>query len=271
MNSKNKIFIVSHGPTPRYRVVGDASLIWLSSEPAPQNTGLKIIDGYSFFTAPEQLHDYLSGSLGTLAIKNWMNANGTGYSNITVWQYRKFVSLDKKMGSRAPNYRGMRIIRPQTCPDLIDPLLKSEIKFILSGKLKFKSVLQQYFKRHNLDDLLLFSAAAIRSGAMKRQDVLEILNQRIFIPGGIELGTYPIRFWMETVQKLEAIVYFFIEHFELTDSIDPVQRRALSFCMERFGSYFILKSGFQNTIFDKTMMFGSMYLVDEATKYHAGI
>ncbi|MBP2486869.1 hypothetical protein JOH50_002596 [Rhizobium leguminosarum] len=82
-----------------------AKIIWLNSKPPLGNQGIDVIAGYDFFSEPE-LHAKLSGSLGTIVIAKVVSEESAKPRNITMWQYRKFLTR-LKIGTPNPEYPGM--------------------------------------------------------------------------------------------------------------------------------------------------------------------
>lgn len=97
------IFIVCHKDLPSYPPPEGAKIIWLNSKPPLENKGMDVIAGYDFFSEPEELHAKLSGSLGTIVIAKVVSEESTKPRNITIWQYRKFLTR-LKIGTPNPEY-----------------------------------------------------------------------------------------------------------------------------------------------------------------------
>jgi hypothetical protein len=95
------IFIVCHKDLPSYPPPEGAKIIWLNSKPPLENKGMDVIAGYDFFSEPEELHAKLSGSLGTIVIAKVVSEESTKPRNITIWQYRKFLTR-LKIGTPNP-------------------------------------------------------------------------------------------------------------------------------------------------------------------------
>ncbi len=67
------IFIVCHKDLPSFPPPEGSKIIWLNSKPPLDNRGMDVIAGYDFFSEPEELHAKLSGSLGTIAIAEFVS------------------------------------------------------------------------------------------------------------------------------------------------------------------------------------------------------
>ncbi|MHC2480362.1 hypothetical protein ACVIKP_002153 [Rhizobium leguminosarum] len=91
---------------PSYPPPEGAKIIWLNSKPPLGNQGIDVIAGYDFFSEPEELHAKLSGSLGTIVIAKVVSEESAKPCNITIWQYRKFLTR-LKIGTPNPEYAGM--------------------------------------------------------------------------------------------------------------------------------------------------------------------
>lgn len=86
------IFIVCHKDLPSYPPPEGSKIIWLNSKPPLDNKGMDVIAGYDFFSEPEEIHAKLSGSLGTIVIAKVVSEEAAKPRNITIWQYRKFLT-----------------------------------------------------------------------------------------------------------------------------------------------------------------------------------
>lgn len=102
------VFIVCHKDLPSYPPPEGAKIIWLNSKPPLENKGMDVIAGYDFFSEPEEIHAKLSGSLGTLVIAKVVSEETVKPRNITIWQYRKFLTR-LNIGTPNPEYPGMAV------------------------------------------------------------------------------------------------------------------------------------------------------------------
>ena len=59
------------------------------------------------------------------------------------------------------------------------------------------------------------------------------------LPGGIELGVFPADFWLRSVTAIESVVRACVQRFNVVR--DGYDARAWAFCVERLGSYVVLR------------------------------
>ena len=59
------------------------------------------------------------------------------------------------------------------------------------------------------------------------------------VPGGIELGVFPADFWIPSVTAIENVVRACVQRFNVVR--DGYDARAWAFCVERLGSYVVLR------------------------------
>lgn len=243
----NLTFIVTHGPMPLYPIRDDVHLVWLSREAPPTDIGNPVIRAYDLFDTPEQTHQRLSGSMGSIATFRHLETLTEKPERVTVSQYRKFNSktpfgLPHSHFKKIPasSYFGMQILDPSiTTP--IDPFPSgTDTPFVVSPRRKFRDAMSQHASAHEIDNLLLLVVAGIRSGGLTREEGLELLQTSFFIPGGLELGTFPYEFWRSAMESMVGAVEFFLEQYWTETLVDGEQTREVSFAMERYGSYLII-------------------------------
>ena len=107
---------------------------------------------------------------------------------------------------------------------------------------------------------------------MTQAEALLFFNSGTFIPGGIELGTYPTDWWLDTFVRLVAPSFEFAKRYQPFQAEDPVQKRAISFCQERLGSYLLIKritELYGNTV--PGSLFGDMATVSDDGVYKSGV
>jgi hypothetical protein len=243
----NWTFIVTHGPMPLYPIRDDVHLVWLSREAPPSDIKNPVIMAYDLFEGPEQTHQRLSGSMGSIATFRYLETLSKKPERVTVSQYRKFNSktpfgLPHSHFKRIPasSYIGMQIIDPSmTSP--IDPFPSgTDTPFVVSPRRKFRDVMSQHAYAHDIENLLLLVVAGIRSGNLTREEGLRLLQTPYFIPGGLELGTFPYAFWRSAMGRMVGAVEYFLDHFWNEVLADGEQSREVSFAMERYGSFLII-------------------------------
>ncbi|MBX4956324.1 hypothetical protein [Rhizobium lentis] len=235
------IYIVCHKDLPSYPAPEGSKIIWLNSKPPLDNRGMDVIAGYDFFSEPEELHAKLSGSLGTIVVAKIVSEEPAKPRNITIWQYRKFLTR-LAIGTPNPDYPGMNtttseeteITRPENPAFFVE-------NFFLPRPLNLHNISQHYAHFHNIVDFLRYTASSIETNALTQAEALLFFNSGTFIPGGIELGTYPTDWWLDTFVRLVAPSFEFAKRYQPFQAEDPVQKRAISFCQERLGSYLLIK------------------------------
>ncbi|TAN46624.1 MAG: tetratricopeptide repeat protein [Methylococcaceae bacterium] len=191
----------------------------------------------------EPFHPCLASTAGVFAIKNYLLAHPQ-YERVTVCSYRKFVS-GQKIGGPIPlmpfQYLLSTVELSKYDPREIwgchdRPLLVSRPNIL--PHYNIDSNLQLYFQQHHLEDLLRFLAEAVSSHVFTAKDAYDLLNQKLLVSGGGELGIYPAAFFVDVASKMERMVTAYLAKYKVER--DGEQMRALSFCCERVGSYLVL-------------------------------
>lgn len=193
----------------------------------------------------EPHHPVLGGAAGLFALKNLV-LQRPGTTRVGVGQYRKFVTR-QRIGVASATYQVMDILSKQQLleQDLFDLMLPGDASFLTGqpGSFTLNGVsfdyLYQYKDVHHVEDFLRFTAAAVELGALDKQDVHPFFSEKIFFPGGIELGYYPVDFWVKGVTALEAVARFCIQRYPIPRQ--GAQARSWAFCIERLGSFMLLK------------------------------
>lgn len=193
----------------------------------------------------EPYHPVLGSIAGAFALKNLL-LQRPGVSHVGICQYRKFLTRER-IGMQADNYQVMdvlsaeqfdrQVIAAQMLPHVSDFLVGKPGQFTLNGV--NHGYLYQYKDVHHVEDFLRFTAAAVELGVLSRQDVIPLFDEKIFFPGGIELGVFPVDFWVRHISAIEAVVRRCVQ-------LHPTQRqdtqaRVWAFCAERLGSYYLLR------------------------------
>lgn len=191
-------------------------------------------------------HPALGGTAGAFALKNLL-LQRPEITHVGICQYRKFMTRSR-MGVQASNYQVMDVLTPgQINPtELGQQMLPSQGSDFLIGKPgQFlldginHGYLYQYKDVHHIEDFLRFTAAAVEVGALDRQEVCPFFDEKIFFPGGIELGVLPAQFWIRHISAIESVVRRCIELQPTTR--EGTQARVWAFCAERLGSYYLLR------------------------------
>lgn len=199
--------------------------------------------------APEWIehHPILGGTAGTFALKNYVLRHHPNAKQIGICQYRKFVTRDA-IGIQASNYKTMNVI---SCDEFEESnpnelMWPGDAKFVVGKPAAFNAELPdcdylvQYLNCHHIEDLLRFTAEAIAVDALKPSDGHHFLREVIFFPGGVELGIFPADFWLSTITDIENTVRACIQRYGDIKR-EGYQSRAWAFCVERLGSYLLLK------------------------------
>lgn len=266
------IFIVCHKDLPSFPPPEGSKIIWLNSKPPLDNRGMDVIAGYDFFSEPEELHAKLSGSLGTIAIAKFVSEEAAKPRSITIWQYRKFLTR-QRIGTPNPEYPGMNTATSEeteiTRPE--DPAFFLE-NFFLPRPLNLQNISHHYARFHNIVDFLRYTASAIETTALTQAEALQFFNSGTFVPGGIELGTYPTDWWLDAFVRLVAPSFEFAKRYQPFQAEDPVQKRAISFCQERLGSYLLIKR--LSELYGNSLpgsLFGDIVTISNDGVYRSGV
>ena len=193
----------------------------------------------------EPYHPVLGATAGAFALKNLL-LQRPEVRRVGICQYRKFMTRER-IGTQADNYQVMDVLSAeqidpvqlaaQMLPQASDFLIGKPGQFSLNGV--NHGYLYQYKDVHHVEDFLRFAAAAVELGLLDKQEVCPFFDEKIFFPGGIELGVLPAEFWIRHISAIEAVVRRCIE-------LHPTQRadgqaRVWAFCAERLGSYYLLR------------------------------
>lgn len=194
----------------------------------------------------EPHHPVLGGSAGAFAFKNHLLKTMPDARIVGICQYRKFISR-AHIGTPAENYQVMDVLSKSVLDtmDLADLMCPKAERFLIGSPGQFAmngvsyDYLYQYKDVHHVEDLLRFTAAAVELGVLHKNEVHPFFGEKIFFPGGIELGFFPADFWIRSITAMEDVVRLCIQRH-------PVQReggqaRVWSFCMERLGSFLLMK------------------------------
>lgn len=262
------IFCVAHQPiqTP---IPPDATVIWNGSAPVPDglpNPVIRLNDASEYLDC---WYTFLAGSAGTFAIAEQVQKlrATTSIDKIVVLQYRKFVSKIG-IGKTAPNYAAMRLPSlaevQQAAPDFVAESLQND--YVLPMPISLGNLCTHYAHHHCIGDLLRYTAIAADLGILGHQQVTDFLNYPYLIPGGIELGTFPADVYVDIISKLRQVCERFLQTHRPV-STDPYQRRALSFCNERLGSYLLVNHLHQTYNAIPEQFFGFIHNITDGAHY----
>ena len=199
---------------------------------------------YELSTDLDFWHNSLGGSSGTFAIATLLLKNENDWSeadSICINQYRKFIS-NMPLGAPSDNYPGMYMLPEATARDIDVYDLQQGIStpFLIANPINVGNTYLQYCESHQGQDLLRYIAIAIDRGHIDKTEASAFMNSSLLIPGGIEFGLYPIAVFLDIATKLQGICLEFLKA-SIPTNRNRYQRRALSFCNERLGSYLLMK------------------------------
>lgn len=200
----------------------------------------------------EPHHPVLGGSAGAFAFKNYLLKQHPQARMVGICQYRKFVSR-RRIGKPARNYKAMDMVSKGKLKglQLEQVMLPHDARFLVSRPWRFTTIrtnyehlsnydyLCQYQHVHHVEDFLRFTAQAVECGVLHKDEVHAFFQQTIFFPGGIELGIFPADFWIRSITAMEDVVRACVNRYPTRR--EPAQARLWSFCMERLGSYLLMK------------------------------
>lgn len=246
-------FCVSHKPLMFHPPLG-TQILYLGSEAKlyvgqnPEYASSHISDFYADLDAH---HNFLTGCSGTFAIARLFESGQIPYSNedsIYISQYRKFMLLDA-LGKPAIGYPAMQLVLPSELNGIgdiiVDNISRCPQGFMLTKPMELQNLFYHYAVGHKPADLLRYVAIALNTGILQPAELLDFLNRPIIIPGGAQFGLYPIDVFLSISKQLEAISLEFLRLHAPSD-LSVYQRRAVSFCNERMGSYLLEKQIRQN-------------------------
>jgi hypothetical protein len=191
----------------------------------------------------EPHHPLLGGTAGTFAVRQALLRLHPGASRVGLCQYRKFVSR-QRVGTRiAKSFQTMDVVpKTELPPDrLAHAMSPGDQPFLVSRLFPMhrQGCLGQYAEVHRAQDLLHFTAEAVSLGVLAGSEAKAFLNEGEFIPGGLEMGVYPVDFWRPAMGAVEAVVRACITRHPVEP--EGYQARAWAFCAERLGSYLLVR------------------------------
>jgi len=223
-------------------------------------------------------HGMLGGSVGSFALRNYILADQPETRQVGICQYRKFLTRYRVGQPGAASHEMMDVIdRGGATEDVLaDSMLPEDHEFLVVRRshLMVHGIVQpyltQYVYAHHVEDLLRFVAMAVELGVLDKHEVVALFDERIFIIGGVELGVFPADFWLPTIGAIERVTWACVQHHGTRR--DGGQARLWSFCMERFGSYLLVKR--LRALSGPTLngnFFGHLTLITEDGTYVPGI
>lgn len=268
------IFCITHQPEITIDLPPTATIVWLGAAGQQPTTGQPVLDVHKDFPDLMAWHPFLTGAAGTFAIRRFLleqQAEFADFDLMTLTQYRKFIS-QRAFGSTTESFPTMLFINqaPQI-PSYNDWYAKPTRYFCIARPRKIGNIFQQYSYNHQAPDFLRYLAIAVELEVITADECFELINYPTIIPGGIEVGTFPINIFLAITEQLEAVCLHFLERHRPI-KLDAYHRRALAFCNERLSSYLLQKVVYE--IFDNVIppeIIGYMHTLDiGAAEYRAG-
>jgi len=194
----------------------------------------------------EPYHPILGGLAGTFAMKNHVLRHHPGARQVGLCQYRKLVSNRRISRTVAKSYKAMDLVsRRGLSRELLTEVMLPRADwllarpFMMSNWRKHSDYLEQYGRVHYPQDLLRFTAEAVDQQLLDRKEAVRFLGEELMLPGGIELGVFPADFWLRSVTAIENVVRACVQRSNVVR--DGYDARAWAFCVERLGSYVVLR------------------------------
>ena len=267
-----KTFCIAH-KSLEFPLPEDAPIVWLGAAATPLNSPQKIYRAAEISDEFDAWHNFLGGSSGSFLIEKMLcdhSIEWTANDRINIVQYRKFIAK-KPMGILSKNYPGMYLIEPNNTKDINIKKINKDIltKYLIPQIINVENIYIQYSASHKISDLLRYTALAIDLKIITSSESFEFLNSSYLIPGGIEFGVYPIPVFMRLIKDIRILSMTFLESNN-PSSKSSFQRRALSFCNERLGSYLLLKELKKEYTNIPNEIFGYIHTVTEGGIYYSG-
>ena len=197
----------------------------------------------------EEHHPALGSTAGAFALKNYLLKCRPDATRVGICQYRKFVSRER-IGAPDNRYRPMDGVAKEKLPiEVFSRVLHpGDREFLISRPFSWgqhwkrarrTNYLRQYAITHHVEDFLRLTAIAVELGVIEGTDVEAFFDEDNFITGGIELGVYPAAFWIRSTTAVETVIRECVRRHPVLRA--GVQARTWSFCLERLGSFLLLK------------------------------
>jgi hypothetical protein len=172
------------------------------------------------------------GAAGNYAIPRAMETEVPPTELTAVFSRRKIVVRNSigRESIKHPWYR-------QISPTVASLLSVEEVRprdgfdFLIGRPMELPmGVIQQYARAHHPIDLFEYLSIAVQTDVMTPAEVREFSLNKVFIPGGCELGIYPTAWISATLRKLEVLGRDFIARCgERIRNYDSYQVRAVGF------------------------------------------
>lgn len=240
MSEKNTLkFCITH-EVPLHKISGDTVIVWLGEGRGYENLNNHVVVVRNIYPDLDFYRPYLLGTAGVFAVGRILSSLSDVPTDtlVCLQAYRKIVA-NMPLGVESKTYPGMRVADPslEYNPDCC--LARGDYLFsqpIITGK-----CITQYASAHRLEDFLRYVALALEMGVLADgSDAEQFMLNDVLIPGGIEIGVFPYEIIIKIVSDLEAVAMEYCRRHRPVD-VGLYNRRAVSFCSERMGSYLLLK------------------------------
>ena len=190
----------------------------------------------------DSMRPYSYGAAGNYAIPRAIDA--TGPANLTgIFSHRKII-VRTQMGTPSEELAFLYEIGIEDAGRLpraeIEP--HPGFEFLIGFPLNFRcGVLEHYIEAHRGIDMFEYTSIAVELGILTLDQAQEFAKEKIFIPGGCELGIYPTPWIRPILETLATLGREFITRCApRLRTYDNFQVRAVGFLAERLGSFFLL-------------------------------
>lgn len=238
-------FCITHD-IPKSPINQETIVVWVGEKECPYKETHETIIVRDTYDDLDFYRNFLLGAAGVIAIKRYITESGIQFRDdilLRISSYRKIISRTP-VGIESKTYPGMRILKQSD--ELEKECTLPARNYLVAAPSKFSlGYLGQYCLVHHAEDFLRYTAIAIEIGIINGQTELPFFfNYDTFIPGGCELGVFPLHTFITITEKIERVSLLFCERHRPA-SFDKYQKRAVAFCNERLSSYLLLKEIFR--------------------------
>jgi hypothetical protein len=195
----------------------------------------------------EPYHRYhLGGSAGTFALRRYILEHEPDAKVVGLCTYRKFLTQRRIAAPEinglpydtiAPNDIDVGVMADAMMPGKDGFLFVKPARFMRNGEAS--DYLTQYEEHLKVQDLLRMTAMAVELGVLDSKEVIPFFHEKIFFIGGVDLGVFPTSFWLPTVEAMERVTWACVQQYDTVR--EGKDLRFWSMCLERLGSYLLLK------------------------------